>query len=57
MSVITIIIRSCQMASSLLCLIMWAATAGFQAKWDVGPSGLSGCVVEEQIRSRLKQIN
>ncbi|TIB93053.1 hypothetical protein E3Q19_01510 [Wallemia mellicola] len=26
----------------MLCLIMWAATAGFQAKWDVGPSGLSG---------------
>ncbi|TIA89272.1 hypothetical protein E3P81_03001 [Wallemia ichthyophaga] len=42
MSVITIIIRSCQMGSSLLCLIMWAATAGFQAKWEVGPSGLSG---------------
>lgn len=33
------------MGSSLLCLIMWAATAGFQAKWEVGPSGLSGCVI------------
>lgn len=34
--------RTYQITTTSLCLILWAVTAGYQAKWDVGPSGLSG---------------